>query len=100
MKTNDTMFDNFLQEAVERDLVSAGGAMALSYDGTCRKIEQKRAADSQRQKIVMRVVMTVVLALIVTNILLITMDGPDTLAGIEDNGYISESTSYFTDILQ
>ena len=99
MKTNDTMFDNFLQEAVERDLVSAGGAMTLSYDGTCRKIEQKRAADSQRQKIVMRVVMTVVLALIVTNILLIASGGPD-ISGADDNGYISESTSYFTDILQ
>ena len=98
MKTNDTMFDNFLQEAVERDLVSAGGAMALSYDGTCRKIEQKRAADSQRQKIVMRVVMTVVLALIVTNILLIASGGPD--LSTDDNGYISEYTSYFTDILQ
>ena len=97
MKTNDTMFDNFLQEAVERDLVSAGGAMTLSYDGTCRKIEQKRAADSQRQKIVMRVVMTVVLALIVTNILLLTTGNSDSMI---DDGFINESTSYFTEILQ
>ena len=97
MKTNDTMFDTFLQEAVERDLVSAGGAMTLSYDGTCRKIEQKRAADSQRQKIVMRVVMTVVLALIVTNILLLTTGNSDSMI---DDGFINESTSYFTEILQ
>ena len=97
MKTNDTMFDNFLQEAVERDLVSAGGAMTLSYDGTCRKIEQKRAVDSQRQKIVMRVVMTVVLALIVTNILLLTTGNSDSMI---DDGFINESTSYFTEILQ
>ena len=97
MKTNDTMFDNFLQEAVERDLVSVGGAMTLSYDGTCRKIEQKRAADSQRQKIVMRVVMTVVLALIVTNILLLTTGNSDSII---DDGFINESTSYFTEILQ
>lgn len=97
MKTNDTMFDNFLQEAVERDLVSAGGAMALSYDGTCRKIEQKRAASSQRQKIAIRVVSTMILALIVTNILLLTTGNSDSMT---DEGYISESTSYFTDILQ
>ena len=99
MTNNDTLFDNFLQETLDRDR-SLAGALTLSFSDTCGKIEQKRKADMQRQKITIRLMMSVILAIIVTNILIITMDSPDTLAGIDDNGYISESTNYFTEILQ
>lgn len=96
MTTNDTQFDDFLQATIERDCTAMGGT-AHSFAGTMQKIEQRRAASSQRQKIAIRVVSTMILALIVTNILLLTTSNSDS---ITDEGYISESTSYFTDILQ
>lgn len=96
MTTNDIQFDDFLQATVERDC-SAMRSTALSFAGTMQKIEQRHAASSQRQKIAIRVVSTMILALIVTNILLLTTGNSDSMT---DDGFISESTSYFTEILQ
>ena len=96
MTTNDIQFEDFLQATVERDC-SAMRSTALSFAGTMQKIEQRRAASSQRQKIAIRVVSTMILALVVTNILLLTTGNSDSMT---DDGFITESTSYFTDILQ
>ena len=96
MTTNDIQFDDFLQSTIERDCSAMGGT-AHSFAGTMHKIEQRRAASSQRQKIAIRVVSTMILALIVTNILLLTTGNSDSMT---DDGFISESTSYFTEILQ
>ena len=96
MTTNDIQFDDFLQATIERDC-SAMGSPSRSFAGTMQKIEQRRAASSQRQKIAIRVVSTMILALIVTNILLLTTGNSDSMT---DDGFISESTSYFTEILQ
>lgn len=96
MTTNDTQFDDFLQATIERDC-SAMQRGAHSFAGTMQKIEQRRAASAQRHKITMRVVTTVILALVVANIVLLTTGGTDP---ISDEGHISESTSYFSEILQ
>ncbi len=96
MTTNDTQFDDFLQATIERDC-NAMANCAHSFAGTMQKIEQRHAASAQRHKITMSVVTTVILALVVANIVLFTTGGNDP---ISDEGYISESTSYFTEILQ
>ena len=96
MTTNDTIFDDFLQDAIERDR-SGMGAARHSFEGTLHTIQARHAQSAQRHKMVMRVAATMILALIVTNIVLLASGSSDSLS---DDGFISESTSYFTETLQ